>query len=425
MIIRRRTYSKKITERYGYFMRNTTFVDGMDSANYYSGHLNNIYTKCFQLETPVLQFNKRTNTTVSNGSHTASAACGYTQSSTGNIIIATAKEIYKSTGEGQFTQICTYNTTGYTSFGTGPIVYVNSSYCYVLYTLIVNPNATSNIEYQLKIFRCTLNGQSGTTFHLATCMASPTGMAPFSTEHGAFYSCKPSPQGQIIIGYAATSTQNAWIGVNIPNLCCSQPIYIDSSHADSYTLWGFTGQWYYDGTSYGAFFLTNLAAYPNQYEYYKISNSNFSSSTTLTKAKLNLGIAQTQNIDSYGNYPIIHVANNSNSNIIFIATFKNTNLESINVYTATTSFGSITKRDFPSNWATKVKGNNQNRSSIISGIYVTPDNKYAVGIYAYGAWVYNLKTYTYFDGFCFADQEGTRMWTSGDTTSFMLPTNIK
>ena len=133
MIIRRRTYIKQFTNRYGYFMRNTSFFTGISNSNY-DNHLNSIYTKCMQEEVPVGSFNNRNSHSASCGS-TMYAAVGYSDGTT--IIVANARRLYRSTNGGAtFQELCTWNSESYMSQYTGPIVYISGSYYYIVYRTI-------------------------------------------------------------------------------------------------------------------------------------------------------------------------------------------------------------------------------------------------------------------------------------------------
>ena len=444
MITRRRTYSKQFADRYGYFMRNTSFMQGLINPNQDTqNYITNIYTKCLQKESPVGQFptSYRTADVATNGNtndnfKNFNACVGCTDGST--IIVATAKKLYKSTnGGGTWTQLCTWNNETYISAYTGPIVYMDSNYFYILYTS-TSTKYESNGYYYLKLFKYRISNGATSRTTLSTIYNTTT-YYPFNTTKGEFYADKVSPKGQIVINYNATSSQFSWIMVDIPRGVVSGTITKTSNQAggsaSTRTLWQNNGQWFNDGSTYGKFLIINSdyttinSEYCRVRQYYTIAASQFSSGASITTTSItsSLGTIVTDNYQYYIGtsniyaYPQIFIASCeiSYKNKLFIVSF--TNINNPVFYVCNTSFSQPASLLPPSNWE-ELAFEDSEFVRRPSGNFVTPDGNNAVYLFPMCSIVWSLIDNSVFGAFLFGKTDRDKVPpATGEYQGFMLP----
>lgn len=459
MIIRRRTYIKQFTSRYGYFMRNVNFSVGtISSYNSSSGEwtekpvvrdcMCNIYTKCMQKETPVGNFpnsirNDSTNQTCSNNNNKIVAAVGCTDGST--IIVATGKKLYRSTDGGNTwgNALCTWNSNSYISKNTGPIVWMDSTYYYILYVSL-DASGGSNTYNRLKLFKYTISSGSTNTTTLQSQYYSGGGAStPYGTVYGQFYANKVSPKGQVMIYSKNTSSNWTFIIVDLVRGKVSGDINCPIEEQYSSGIFQCAGQWYNDGTTYGSFFFYtfnpqygNYGAL-NKFIYYKAASSAFNSGASITKTDITntLGRIVTDNYTYYASgtqiyqYPTILVCSCDQSyknKLFFISGRDLTYYSAISIYLCKSNFSDIEKLpDLPASWKQEASGieyPGDLQLGGIAGTCVSPDGNYGCIISGGSSIVYDITNKTYWGAYCFViygnDQIANSM---GNYLSFMLP----
>lgn len=449
MIIRRRTYGGKSVGSYGYFMRNTTFM----AAQYGTNYTTNIYTKCMQKEAPVGSFGYLTsNSTYVQGSGSADngyAAVGYTDGTT--IIVANAKNLYRSTNKGaSFDLLCTWNNSSYLSYWTGPVVFIGTGspvYYYVLYVEAQQSSYTNNGYYYLKVAKIDTSGNISSRAQLKSGYYNRnvySTMGPFDGTYGSFFHTKPSPLGQIMIQEVSTpgsSGKVRWIVVDLQRLKCSgvvspNPAYGTNEGSGYATAYEACGQWFNDGSTYGAFhFMYSTKEYVNgsartyRHTYFKVTTNNtFTESTNLTVTNITSSLSTIVNANQWVSNgsnigdPNIFIAScdqKSTLNRLFILSSHFNTHDPVKAYVCNRDFTGLTEITLPSDLFTTLRGGNT-WSKRISGICITPDGKYGVALYSYGAWVCDLESKQFVSAYCFAADDSNQ--NGGDMgSSFMLP----
>lgn len=456
MIIRRRTYIKQFTDRYGYFMRNFNYYQGYSGGSASAGATlaTNIYTKCMQKEAPVgtfpLSYRTATSALSSSGSSPRYIAVGETDGSV--IYVVTAKSVYKSTNGGANFSLTTsnWNSATYVSSMTGPIVYVDDSYLYILHTELTYPSDTSCYYYLrlIKINRSNNIVASTTTldtiYQTWSSGSSNSVGAPFSNDYGSFFSQNVSPRGQVMIFHKVYNDRRCWKVYDLVRSVASGVVTIYSNAGTiSFDMWEASGEWFDDGSTYGKFFFggTNISeTTPTYYsKFYKtIALSQFSSGATftITDIRSSLGPIVSDHCSYYtsGQYagsldsePRIFIAScqKAYKNKLFIYGFEG-NVYKYYVYVCDASFGNKVQIAIDKD---KVRADLNdaiyNHPGQIAGICVTPDGNYGVVLWNYAALTFDLRTNTYFGGYDFesADGNGAQYYRS-EGTCFMLPKSV-
>ena len=452
MIIRRRTYIKQFTDRYGYFMRNVDTYNGSQyTANSSSGSLEyktNIYTKCMQKETPVGNFpiNYRNtqgvitnNTTNSDGYYRyAYSAIGYTDGAT--IAVATGQNLYISNdGGASWTFVCKWWQDGnYLWRLFNPIVYMDSSNYYIIYA-IYEGYAVSQV--QLRRF---VRSRSSTTSSTSTIQTiyGYSGSTVMSSTYSTFYANKVSSKGQFMFLYQKTESGNyatyRWMVVDIPR--GTYAYYTLYNQCPEYSYWQYTGQWINDGTTYGQFFLQILnATYGDNYhqEYYHciIPSSAFSNGSTLSGTLYNsissstskFGKMFSDNLASYYSsdpyWPQFLVAScdQAYKNKIFVMAMYLGNSVNYKFYVCNADFSNPVEISADANTIEQTI-NLKGHSSHCCGVYVTPDGRYGVMIRNYSAAVFDLSSNSYVQGFYYLNNDDDKQFSViSPYASFMLP----
>lgn len=440
MIIRRRTYIKQFTGRYGYFMRNTSFMGGRGEQT----HLNNIYTKCMQKESPIGQFPLSLRTAdyaYSSAERSQCCAVGYTDGRT--IIVATAKKLYINTsgGSGNWTLLCTWNNDAYISRLAGPIVWMDSSYYYIVYVSLDSPGSASGYQ-RLKVFRYNRsNGSTGTTNVLSAYYynSGNGAQAPLSFHMGAYYAAKVSPKGQTMIYYSDSDSSNyyQWVILDIPRLVTSAIItqYYTTQSYGGQGNWQMAGQWFNDGTTYGKFY---YYLYDGQgqgetfvytYKYYTATASQFSNGGVITSTEITstLGRLVTDNYGYFNGrlyyYPAFLIAScdDSYKNKLFIIAIQG-DTNNFRAYICDSNFSNQQALPQPTGWQAEVHGVEQeNYYPSWDGTFVTPDGMYGCAFFDVGTMTWNLNDKSYYGAYSFGITGGDGEVINMESNSFMLP----
>ena len=282
MIIRRRTYIRQFTGRYGYFMRNSTWNENA----WYSSDSDDdllkiqrqfIYTKCMQQEAPVGEFPKayrNADTVYMNASTTGFSAVGYTDGTT--IIVATMKRLFVSTNQGQsWTKVCDLPAHDYYNVYFNPVVYMYTDsssqkwYC-VLRSYKAGATYTGNYVYMESFRYNATTGQSSYSnifYDYASYQTTSSGQNQAIELHGnyygAFYGYQPSEKGQIcfirrrFINYIEGGPQdyNSYIVYDFRTDKYSGDITVNKTNAGVTNFMEYTGQWINTDNGYGKFLI--------------------------------------------------------------------------------------------------------------------------------------------------------------------------
>ena len=456
MIIRRRTYIKQFTGKYGYFMRNVDAYDGEEyTANSSSGSLEyktNIYTRCMQKETPIGNFptNYRntqgvinSNTTNDDGYYRYSyLAVGYTDGAT--IIVATAQNLYISnSGGASWTLVCKWWQDGnYLWKLFNPIVYMDSSNYYIIYATY---GGYSGSQIQLKKF---VRSRSNTTSSTSTIQTIYSSAQNSYNEEvinmdSTFYANKVSPKGQFMFIYQKTNSGDyatyRWEVFDIPR--GTYAYYTLYNQDSSYSQWQYTGQWINNGTTYGQFLLQiSNTVYGNNYhyEYYHclITSSAFSNGSTLSGTAYNSISSSTSKfgkmfsdnlIYDSGNYGpywpqfLVASCDQTYKNKIFVMVMR-LYVDNYKFYVCNADFSNPVEISGVDKSTIEHTINPDGYKSHSCGVYVTPDGQYGVMLRNYGAAVFNLASNSYMQAFQYLNNDDDKALNYMSTyTSFMLP----
>lgn len=430
MIIRRRTYTSGFSHRYGYFMRSIGWYVGSYSTT--DSAPTNIYTKCMQKESPSGYFptNYRTdNYSYINSNTVSRPAVGYTDGT--DIIVATATNLYRSSNGGaSWTYLCKWNQDSYINRQCGPIVYMDATYIYVLYS---SWESSHQATATLRLFKCS---RSNPTFSTPGSLATNTSNNgyQFSIIDGFHYGLQVSPYGQVLITYQQSGNYWEVMMVDLKRGIASAP-YQCRGEAEMSRFWQCSGQWYNDNSTYGAFFhfasyrtYSNGSATAECLNYYKTPGVQFSNGGAITVNSIStssLGRIFSDNYIQYAgkpNYPNILIASCKDyKNKLFVAAWKGTSNDWA-FYVCNSSFGSITKlSDLTSDMKNLLNLSSNPDDPRLSGLYVTPDGRYGVVLSVAGALVFDLENNVFIQGYKYAATESDYLNIGGQYVGFMTP----
>lgn len=451
MIIRRRTYTKVFSEQFGYFMRNIAFSDTVkNNADYDSAVANNtqeflnapqyIYTKCNQPEIPVGQFPKSYRnqyTAPVTSARKGTFAVGYTID-TSTIIVFTPKYLYKSTDRGANFSVVNMGGQSYGSLpftywynNTGPVVWGdNTKYC--ILCSFKSASAYPCYVY-LYMYTYTVSSNSGQWKYLSAQYVSADSGTVFSTAYGLFYGQKVSPRGQTCIKYQESSGSYQYnLIVDFTSATISNT-FATPAVDGSITRYQDCGEWYNDGTAYGAFKMTmcnNIYGenYYQNYTDYKVvaptpnsSNGISGKSITVTDITSTLSSIRTQTAGLVQAGGIVQVASSKNTsdNLLFI--YSSSSGGDGTFFVSDRNFGSVTKiidwQDIPRHldWYGTY-------TAWPSGLYVTPNNKWGVVVGNIANMIFDLQNKSFWGGAKFSTFNDDIMSTYVDPDyGFMLP----
>lgn len=417
MIIRRRTYTKGFTSKYGYFMMNADFGQTDQNEGTTWNFPTNIYTQSCINESPIGSFpySYRQADKVTGDSDQRSFAIGYTVSAS-TIIVATPKHIYKSTNMGNtWTTVCTLPTYSYWYTWFVPILYADGDNYYLVYGI----RSTQASSFYIYIYEYHWNGSTGTTTLLKTQYA--TYYNALGTISG-LYSNKTSPQGQMLLRQSRETGNDRYVCyfmLDMPRKLVSQ---VSAEMQQSGALTGGyegAGMWINDGTAYGAWIVQFLGIRNGSnfmYFYYKCPASNFSSSTQPALTDVTTNIATLMNLDTEFQNPQITAATaESYKNLIFWQvgwSFSDSYTSWWVSKADLTNFQQIDISEMP---------NSLKYNMSPSGLYVSPDGRYGFMMGVWECLAFNLDSRKFLDGMTRDALENFHPNANGNYSTFMQP----
>ena len=469
MIIRRRTYIRQFTGRYGYFMRDSTVAVHVyrEQAQYINGEYqyvafpiiqgqtNKIYTKCMQKETPVGEFpiSYREDDAVvygidNYGPRTTTAAMGCTNSNSTEIIVFTMKRLFRSTNEGiSWTQLATLPSHDAYNIEFNPIAYVDDNYYYFIYSVRQSATAYGNTYNYLYLYKYNKSTNSGSETLIRSdyvnkyvkTFVDNNGQTNTSTYtdtihtnlQSTFYNSRVSSKGQILfelkrIGYDDSGQDDysrQYIVFDFPNGKYSGVI-LGTSIASNWSSWvEHCGQWINDGANndYGSFYIEWLYSISTTYRA-KVSTS----AITYNGKSLSLTLLSAPNIDPMGHQE------GTNEYVSYYGTCKQRpNIRLLVFATQSSGEGTFYSCNPDLTDYTKICDWNSEMSSFFGssftwpcGLCVTPDGKYGVFLCERGNLVFDMTTNQYFGGFNMNDlpeEEIPTAYIRASYGSYMLP----
>lgn len=465
MIIRRRTYLKTFTDKYGYFMRNITPAgdggqipssgfEGSDTEILEYKLRQNIYTRCMQKETPVGSFPpaNRINDRVSyNSSNQMAFAHGYNNGQ--DIIVVTGKRIYKSTNGGvSFSAIATLPSYSYWYRSFQPIPWMDSNYYYVVYCVKSQASYSVGSTVTMYVYRCSKTGSGGSSTSIYSNYVygrrtnSSEAVDVFTNCYGCQYNFAVSPKGQICymdVNADYDGTYDYFRVLDIPNMKYSARIAIKGSEGSSLLI-GSCGQWINDNTTYGKWFLnSNQVIHGQNYyqgkAYYTITGQAISyngQSLTLTDISAKLATIKNdyENTQTIKAAPVIETGSCLWTYINKIFIYASGGGGEGAFWLSDTSFNNIIKI---TDWSSRMNQFFYKTSTTLNtvimwgcGLAISPDGKYGLYLSSYGNLVFDLSIPAFISGNNLAIQEELAEEALGgqyrdEFTGFMLPRTAK